>query len=74
MSKYQLRFIMNLMESYDYKDRFVGDFLYVQYRKEHLIKIIDDYKNNKLSFKLNCPVDLLKEQLDAMTQEHILIG
>lgn len=49
-----------------YKIRLIEEYWQLRARIERLQNIIDKAKSSNLDFKLNCPIRLLKEQLDAM--------
>ena len=50
------------MLSRDYKERFVAEYNQLSIRIRKLEKILD----GDMTFRLSCPPDILREQLDAM--------
>lgn len=54
------------MTSADYKERFKAEYQQVKIRYNKLHKTIADSKSNKLSFKLESPIELLEQQYLAM--------
>lgn len=65
------RFIMNslygrLVSRKYYKERFIIEYKETKERYDKLHKIIVKYTANKLGFKLNCDIELLKEQAKHM--------
>ena len=58
------------MVSSDYVDRFVAEVQQLKIRIDNLETILERESQGRLGFKLNCPVELLLEQLEAM--EHLL--
>lgn len=57
---------VKLMESNDYKDRFLAEYVQTKIRYEKLHKMIVKYEAGKLDFTPNCPLELLKKQASAM--------
>lgn len=55
-----------LMNSSDYKDRFVAEYLQLCIRKENLYNTISKYYDVELEFELDCPIKMLEEQYDLM--------
>ena len=68
------RFIMNSLyglygkigSKENYKERFFIEYKETKERYDKLHKIIVKYTANKLDFKLNCDIELLKEQAKHM--------
>ena len=58
---------VELMLSDNYKDRFKGEYYQLKERYNRLLKIIFKYEAGILDLKPKCDVDMLKEQLDAMS-------
>ena len=50
----------------NYKERFFNEYKETKERYNKLHKIIVKYTANKLDFKLNCDIELLKEQAKHM--------
>ena len=57
-----------LMDSNDYKDRFVAEYWQTKIRYEKLHEMTVKYQANKLDFTPNCPLDVLLKQQAAMGQ------
>lgn len=57
---------VKLMESNDYKDRFLAEYVQTKIRYEKLHKMIVKYEAGKLDFTPNCSLELLKKQASAM--------
>ena len=57
---------IELMNSSDYKDRFKAEYLQTKIRYDKLDKLIVKAEAGTLDFKLNCEVELLKAQKNAM--------
>lgn len=56
------------MTSPHYKDRFRAEYWQTKIRYEKLYSMIVKYEAGKLDFTPTCPLDLLKRQLEAMSQ------
>ena len=57
---------VRLMESNDYKDRFLAEYVQTKIRYEKLHKMIVKYEAGKLDFTPICSLELLKKQASAM--------
>ena len=57
---------VDLMMSEDYKDRFVAEYAQLAIRRERLAAMLHKYDHGTLDFTPTCPIELLREQLDAM--------
>ena len=57
-----------LMNSNDYKDRFVAEYWQTEIRYAKLHEMTVKYQANKLDFTPNCPLDVLLKQKVAMGQ------
>lgn len=55
------------MVSEDYTERFKAEFAQLLIRHEKLEQMIIKYRADKLGFKPSCPVELLEQQLQAMS-------
>lgn len=55
-----------MMNSNDYKVRFIAEYWQTKIRYEKLDKMCDSYEKGTLSFTPSCSLDLLKKQLSAM--------
>lgn len=55
-----------LMNSSNYKDRFIAEYLQLCIRKEKLYNTISKYYDVELEFELDCPIKMLEEQYDLM--------
>lgn len=56
------------MESGDYRHRFIAEYAQTKIRYQKLHKMIVQYEAGTLSFKPNCPIELLQKQAAAMGQ------
>lgn len=65
-SKMPLSWTVSMMESSDYKDRFIAEYIQTKIRYEKLHKMIVTYEVGKLDFTPNCSLELLKKQASAM--------
>lgn len=59
---------ISLMQSSDYKERFVAEYYQTKIRYEKLHKMIIKYEANTLDFTPTCPIDILKRQCTHMGQ------
>lgn len=57
---------VELMNSNDYKDRFLAEYYQVKIRYEKLLNIIKRYENKTLEFELSCDINLLRKQAFVM--------
>lgn len=64
----QLKKTVDLMLSDDYKDRFKAEYHQIMNRANKLRKLIRDYKQGKLDFEPDCPIDILIWQLKTMDE------
>lgn len=55
------------MNSDNYKERFQAEFTQLRIRREKLEAMIVKYRADKLDFVLACPLELLEQQLQAMS-------
>ena len=62
----ELSSTVELMESDDYKNRFIAEYIQTKIRYEKLHKMIVKYEAGKLDFTPTCPIELLKEQASYM--------
>lgn len=65
-SKIPLSWTVSMMESNDYKDRFIAEYVQTKIRYEKLHKMIVKYEAGKLDFTPSCSLELLKKQASAM--------
>ena len=64
---YDLSSTNKLMDSEDYKERFLAEYIQLETRYESLMNIIWKYDHGeKLGFELDTPIHLLKKQAKAM--------
>ena len=64
---------ISLMQSDDYKERFIAEYYQTKIRYDKLHKMIVKYEANTLNFEPNCPIELLMEQAEYMGKYlHIL--
>ena len=59
---------ISLMQSSDYKERFVAEYYQTKIRYDKLHKTVVKYEANKLEYKPTCSIELLKRQLSHMGQ------
>ena len=59
---------VSLMESSDYKARFVAEVMQLEIRVRKLDEMIRKYEAGTLSFTPSCPIELLKLQLENMNK------
>ena len=59
---------ISLMQSSDYKERFIAEYYQTKIRYDKLHKTVVKYEANKLEYKPTCPIELLKRQLSHMGQ------
>lgn len=62
----ELRDTVELMNSADYKERFLAEYKQLDIRICKLANMVSNYAAGTLNFKPSCPLDLLEMQLDAM--------
>ena len=62
----ELKDTITLMQSDDYAERFIAEYLQLRIRKEKLEAFITKYKRNKLSFTPDCSIAMLEAQLAIM--------
>lgn len=68
----ELKDTITLMQSDDYVERFVAEYLQLRIRKEKLEELIVKYKRNELSFTPDCSIAMLEVRLTVMI-EYMLI-
>lgn len=61
-----LKETVDLMQSDDYKERFIAEYVQVKIRTLKLLKIVRSHFNGGEKIKLNCPIGILINQLAAM--------
>lgn len=61
-------YLINKMQSADYKDRFYAEYWQTKQRSEKLHSMIVKYEAGTLSFTPSCPIEILKEQEHYMLQ------
>lgn len=59
---------ISLMQSSDYKERFIAEYYQTKIRYDKLHKTVVKYEANKLEYKPTCSIELLKQQLSHMGQ------
>lgn len=62
----ELKDTITLMQSNDYTERFIAEYLQLRIRKEKLEVFITKYKRNELPFIPDCSVAMLEAQLAIM--------
>ena len=63
----ELKDTIVLMQSDDYSERFIAEYLQLRIRKERLESFIVKYKCGELSFTPDCSIATLEAQLGIMT-------
>ena len=64
---------ISLMQSVDYKERFLAEYYQTKIRYNNLHKMIIKYEAGTLDFEPSCSIELLTEQAKAMGEYlHIL--
>ena len=64
----ELKDTVSLMNSSDYKERFVAEYVQLKIRYIKLHNMVVKYEAGKLDFKPNCTLELLKHQKSLMGQ------
>ena len=64
----ELKDTIEMMQSEDFKERFIAEYAQTKIRYEKLHRTIVKYEAGKLSFTPKCPIELLKEQAKYMGQ------
>lgn len=62
----ELKDTITLMQSDDYSERFIAEYLQLRIRKEKLEAFITKYKRNELPFTSDCSIAMLEAQLAIM--------
>lgn len=62
----QLRHTAALMQSDDYKERFIAEYLQVKIRLEKLENMINEWEVGRLNFVPTCPRGIYDDQIDGM--------
>jgi len=57
---------VEMMNSEDYKERFLAEYMQLKIRADGLFKMLDKYKEGTLDFTPSCSYDLLNAQLKSM--------
>jgi hypothetical protein len=63
-----LKNTVDLMNSDDYKDRFIAEYLQTKIRYNNLHKMLVKHEAGTLPFKPNCPIDVLNSQIYYMRE------
>ena len=63
-----LKNTVDLMNSDDYKDRFIAEYLQTKIRYNNLHKMLVKHEAGTLTFKPNCPIDVLNSQIYYMRE------
>ena len=64
----KLEYIIELLKSDSYKERALGEYLFVKDKYEKLHRMIIKREAGKLDFEPNCPMEQWKAQASAMGQ------
>lgn len=62
----ELKDIIELMNSDDYKERFIAEYYQTKIRYDKLHRMITKYEAGTLEFEPKCPIELLQEQANFM--------
>lgn len=62
----QLTDTIKLMQSADYKDRFLAEYWQLRIRAYKLYKMIEKYQKGELDFTPDCPIEVLRAQYRNM--------
>lgn len=62
----ELKDTIELMQSYDYKDRFKAEYYQLKIRYYKLREMICKYELGTLEFEPTCPITVLETQSNAM--------
>lgn len=62
----ELKDTIEMMNSDDYKERFISEYFQVRIRYEALKQMIEDYNVGKLPFKPTCNIAALQKQATQM--------
>lgn len=57
-----------MMESENYREHFLAEYLQTKIRLEKLKIMVNAYEKNLLSFKPICPLSILHEQIESMEE------
>lgn len=69
----ELQDTVNLMQSTDYKDRFIAEYWQLKIRYDKLTKFLSDWDNDTLTIQPSCARGIHEAQLSAMKEYlHIL--
>lgn len=69
----ELKDTIEMMQSADYKERFIAEYLQTRIRYNKLFRMCIKYKAGTLNFIPNCSLELLEEQLNAMRKYLMLL-
>lgn len=64
----ELRDTVEMMNSDDYQERFVAEYLQTMIRYKKLSKMVDDWDSGSLNFTPTCPRSTYRMQLRAMNE------
>lgn len=62
----ELNYTVEMMTSTDYKKRFKAEYYQLKIRYAKLVKMLEQWDNNQLSFKPTCPRSIFVLQTKAM--------
>lgn len=71
--KYDLPNTVDLMLSENYEERFKAEYYQVRARREKLVKMIGDFYADRLDFEPVCPISLLTQQAEAMSNYMLIL-
>lgn len=62
----ELKDTITMMNSVDYKERFIAEYLQTKIRYSKLHNMVIKHEANTLDFTPNCPMEVLRHQKEAM--------
>ena len=69
----ELKDTVDLMLSDDYKDRFGAEYHQLRIRYNKLATIVQKYEDGTLGFEPDCSIEILRDQLNAMSGYLIIL-
>lgn len=69
----ELKDTVDLMLSDDYKDRFRAEYHQLRIRYNKLATIVRKYEDGTLGFEPDCSIEILRDQLNAMSGYLIIL-
>lgn len=69
----ELKDTVALMNSADYKDRFMAEYMQLDIRTKKLEEMINKYKRGELNFTPSCTISMLESQLETMKEYRLIL-